>query len=84
MVQPLHSLADTLPLIRWHHERLDGKGYPDGLRGDEIPPLVRILSVADVNDALASARAYRPRLPHQQCAEILMGQAQSRHSIWAW
>jgi putative two-component system response regulator len=63
IVEPLQSLAEVLPLIRWHHERPDGRGYPDGLAGNEIPYLVRILSVADVYDALASARPYRPALP---------------------
>ncbi len=71
IVEPLHSLRETLPLIRWHHERLDGKGYPDGLRGDDIPRLVRILSVADVYDALSSERPYRQSIPHEQCLEML-------------
>lgn len=48
---------------RWHHERLDGKGYPDGLKGDEIPMLVRIISVADAYDAMTSKRSYRDILP---------------------
>lgn len=53
-------MAPELAVIRSHHERLDGKGYPDGLSIQQIPLLVRILSVADVYDALTSARAYRP------------------------
>lgn len=48
---------------RWHHERLDGKGYPDGLKGDEIPYFVRIISVADAYDAMTSQRSYRDILP---------------------
>lgn len=48
---------------RWHHERMDGKGYPDGLKGDEIPKLVRIISVADAYDAMTSKRSYRDILP---------------------
>jgi putative two-component system response regulator len=75
IVEPLESLRDVIPLIRWHHERLDGRGYPDGLRGDEIPLPVRVLSVADVYDALASARPYRPGLPHAACLEQLRGDA---------
>jgi putative two-component system response regulator len=71
IVEALESLRDVIPLIRWHHERLDGQGYPDGLAGDAIPPLVRILSVADVYDALASERPYRPGLPHAECLEQL-------------
>lgn len=71
IIEPLHSLRETLPLIRWHHERLDGKGYPDGLHGDAIPWLVRILSVADVYDALSSQRPYRRSVPHEFCLEML-------------
>ena len=49
--------------VRWHHERLDGKGYPDGLKGDEIPEYARIISVADSYDAMTSNRSYRDSLP---------------------
>jgi putative two-component system response regulator len=77
IVEPLHALRATLPLIRSHHERLDGKGYPDGLRGEEIAPLIRILSVADVYDALASERPYRQSIPHPRCLEMLRENAQS-------
>lgn len=48
---------------RWHHERIDGKGYPDGLKGDQIPKFVRIISVADSYDAMSSKRSYRDMLP---------------------
>jgi putative two-component system response regulator len=75
IVQPLQSLHDTLSLIRWHHERLDGTGYPDGLRGDAIPLLVRVLSVADVYDALASTRPYRPALSRAECERIMRADA---------
>jgi putative two-component system response regulator len=56
---PLRSLGGVLPLIRSHHERIDGSGYPDGLKGKEIPSSVQILSVADTFDALTSHRPYR-------------------------
>ncbi len=56
IVEPLRSAWDVIPLIRWHHERMDGMGYPDGLMGGTIPLLVRVLSVADTYDALASER----------------------------
>jgi putative two-component system response regulator len=75
IIEPLESLRDVIPLIRWHHERLDGRGYPDGLSGDAIPYLVRILSVADVYDALASERPYRPALAHAKCVDILQSDA---------
>lgn len=71
MVEPLESVSDVIPLIRWHHERLNGSGYPDKLHGSQIPPLVRILSVADVYDAVRSDRPYRPGLPHDECLEVL-------------
>jgi putative two-component system response regulator len=71
MIEALRSLADVIPMIRWHHERLDGSGYPDGLSGGEIPLLVRILSIADSYDAMASARPYRAGLPHTECVRRL-------------
>jgi putative two-component system response regulator len=76
IVGPLVSLREALPLIRSHHERLDGKGYPDGLAGDDIPLMVRILSVCDVYDSLASDRPYRPAIGHDECLRILHGNAQ--------
>ena len=75
ILESLRSVREALPLVRWHHERLDGRGYPDGLMGGSIPLLVRILSVADVYDALASARPYRPALPHAQCLDVLRSDA---------
>ncbi len=56
---------------RWHHERMDGYGYPDGLKGDEIPKLVRIISVADAYDAMTSKRSYRDVLPQSYIREEL-------------
>jgi putative two-component system response regulator len=75
IIETLESLRDVIPLIRWHHERIDGRGYPDGLAGDQIPLLVRILSVADVYDALASERPYRAALPLTKCLDILRAEA---------
>jgi putative two-component system response regulator len=71
IIEPLDSLRDAIPLVRWHHERPDGRGYPDGLHGDSIPLLVRILSVADVYDALTSLRPYRGALPQAEALEQL-------------
>ncbi len=62
-------------IIRAHHERYDGKGYPDRLRKDEIPLLARILSVADVFDAIASDRAYRRRMKEDEILQIMYGGA---------
>jgi putative two-component system response regulator len=61
IVRPLRSGASLLPIIRHHHERYDGGGYPDGLRGLEIPQLARILAVCDAFDALVNDRPYRSR-----------------------
>lgn len=55
----LKSLRYALPVIRWHHEKMDGSGYPDGLRGDEIPTIVRIMTIVDVYDALTTKRSYK-------------------------
>jgi len=58
-------------LVRWHHERLDGSGYPDGLKGDQIPLLVRIISVADVAVALRTNRPHRPAWERQKVLDFL-------------
>jgi putative two-component system response regulator len=77
IVEPLHSIRDAVPLIRWHHERMNGQGYPDGLFAGAIPFLTRILAVADVFDALSSARSYRPAMPHSKCLATLKVSAAS-------
>jgi HD-GYP domain-containing protein (c-di-GMP phosphodiesterase class II) len=65
------GFAEETPLVRGHHERLDGTGYPDGLRGDELSLEVRILGACDVYDALTSERVYRHSLPQSQALLIL-------------
>ena len=67
----LPSLAGALPMIRSHHEKLNGSGYPDGLKGDAITPAMRILAVVDVYDTLRSDRAYRNAFAHDDAMEIL-------------
>jgi putative two-component system response regulator len=62
IVAPLRSGVDLLPIIRNHHERFDGTGYPDGLAGSSIPRLARIVSVCDAFDALITDRPYRRRM----------------------
>ena len=76
ILQPLRTMRQIIPLVRSHHERLDGRGYPDGLAGDAIPFLVRILAVADVYDALASPRPYRAAIPHEVALDVLRKNAQ--------
>lgn len=57
---------DIKPIIRWHHERYDGSGYPHGLRGDEIPITAQIVGIADAFDALTTTRSYRPAVSIEQ------------------
>jgi putative two-component system response regulator len=78
--KPLHSLRLVLPIIRHHHEHSDGSGYPDGLRGSEIPVLPRVLQVVDVYDALRTARPYKPALSHEQAAETM--RAEASRGLW--
>lgn len=72
---PLKSLRPVLPIIRHHHERMDGTGYPDGLIGGEIPLKARILQVADVYDALINDRPYREAISSNEALEILSQEA---------
>lgn len=71
ILKPLRTFQNVLPIVRWHHEKPNGTGYPDGLKGQDIPLLARIASVADVFDALTTDRPYRPSLPLAQCRHIL-------------
>ena len=70
--KPMKSLAPVLPVIRSHHEKWDGTGYPDGLRAEEIPLLARILQVADIYDALTTARPYKKALTHAEAAQVMI------------
>ncbi len=60
---------DIKPIIRWHHEKLDGSGYPDALKGDQIPLSAQIIGISDVYDALTTTRSYRPALPRHKALE---------------
>ncbi len=73
--KPLKSLRLVLPIIRHHHEHVDGSGYPDGLRAGEIPLLPRVLQVVDVYDALRTARPYKPAIGHDQSAQTMREKA---------
>ncbi|MGI8962434.1 MAG: HD domain-containing phosphohydrolase [Bryobacteraceae bacterium] len=72
----MRSLAPVLPIIRHHHERWDGSGYPDGLKGEEIPVLARILQIADIYDALTTARPYKPAFTSEEAIQILNSEAE--------
>ena len=67
----LGFMEAELEIIRWHHERVNGRGYPDSIPGKQIPVLVQIMAVADVYDALISERAYRPAMTHEQAIRHL-------------
>ena len=73
--KPLKSLKLVLPIIRHHHEKLDGSGYPDGLKGEKIPITARILQVVDIYDALTTKRPYKPAFPQEQVFQIMRGEA---------
>ena len=60
-------------ICRWHHERYDGGGYPDGLRGEEIPVEAQVVALADVYDALTSTRVYKQAFPHGVAMRMIMG-----------
>lgn len=68
---PLRSFRHVLPIIRHHHERLDGSGYPDRLRGDQIPITARILQIVDVYDALTTERPYKHALTPAAALEVM-------------
>jgi putative two-component system response regulator len=78
--RPLKSLRMVLPIIRSHHEHWNGTGYPDGLHGEEIPLLARILQVVDVYDALLTERPYKPALPHEAAAQTMRQEADA--GLW--
>ena len=59
-------------ICRWHHERYDGKGYPDGLKGEEIPISAQVVSLADVYDALVSDRVYKKAYSHEKAMEMIL------------
>jgi len=68
----LRSLRQVRPIVRHHHERLDGSGYPDGLKGDAIPLLAQIMGIVDVYDAIRTARPYKPAAPPERAFEELL------------
>jgi putative nucleotidyltransferase with HDIG domain len=74
---------DIKPIIRWHHEKMDGSGYPDRLCGDEIPVAAQIIGIVDVYDALTTTRSYRPALSHERAmAEIQACRAWWREDVY--
>ena len=73
--RPMKSLSGVLPIIRNHHEKWDGTGYPDGLKGEDIPLLARILQVADIYDALSTQRPYKRAFSHDEAIGVMVEEA---------
>ena len=71
IIRPLDFLAEARPIVRNHHERWDGRGYPDGLEGQCIPRPAALLSIVDSYDAMTSNRPYRDGMPKQKALDIL-------------
>ncbi|HZW11465.1 MAG TPA: HD-GYP domain-containing protein [Phycisphaerales bacterium] len=72
ILRGIPQLADILPGVLWHHERFDGRGYPDGVAGEQIPLMARILALADTFDAMSSNRAYRPAMARDRVLEEIV------------
>ena len=75
IIEPIEQLAYSLPAIRWHHEKWNGKGYPDGLAGEAIPPMARIVAVADSFDAMTTQRVYQDAMSAQEAVAWISEQS---------
>ncbi|MBP7211801.1 HD domain-containing protein [bacterium] len=75
ILEDIKQLRDVVEIIRYHHERYDGNGYPNGAKGDEIPLSSKIISVADAYDSMVSKRSYRESLSHEQAMQIINEQS---------
>ena len=81
MIEPIEPLLGAVPVIRHHHERPDGTGYPDGLEGDEIPLAARVVAAADAYDVMLRGRPYRPRVSPARALEELSREAGSQFDV---
>ncbi|MCF7958042.1 MAG: HD-GYP domain-containing protein [Phycisphaerae bacterium] len=77
VIEPIDALCAIKYIVKHHHEHYDGSGYPDGLAGEEIPKLARILQIADVWDALTSTRSYRKKMSYEKARSIMIKEAGS-------
>jgi putative two-component system response regulator len=73
---PLRSFREVLPIIRHHHEKMDGSGYPDGLKGEQIPVTARVMTIVDIFDSLTTDRPYRASLSPEEAFRIMHEEAQ--------
>jgi len=76
LIQPLHLDPLIGDVVLFHHENFDGSGYPNGLKGEQIPLAARIVRIADTYDAMTNARPYRAAYSHKQALELLKGNCQ--------
>jgi response regulator RpfG family c-di-GMP phosphodiesterase len=76
--ESLGFLSLAIQVVRHHHERYDGAGYPDGLQGDSIPPAARIVALADVYDALRRRRFHKPPFTHEQAVKYILNESESQ------
>lgn len=74
LLKPIVFMEPYLPIVRWHHENIDGSGYPDGIRGDQIPESVLIVKIADYYDAITSNRPYREPMTLRQAVDTLQSE----------
>ncbi len=77
---PLKSLKPILPIILYHHEKIDGSGYPAGLKGDDIPLNARIMGLVDCYDALTTSRSYRPAMTRERAMRVI--EAETENGKW--
>lgn len=71
IISDIEMFKECIPIVRWHHERLDGRGYPDQLKDQDIPLLVRISAIADIFDAMTSTRAYRKGMELEKVLQVM-------------
>ena len=76
LLAPLRTMGPVRAIVRHHHERWDGNGYPDGLSGRGIPYLARVFQILDAYDALTHERPYRQPLSHQAAMDVLLQEAE--------
>ncbi len=82
LIHPIKQLDDVAYIVRCHHEWFDGSGYPDGLSGDDIPLGARVLSVADVYEALTTDRCYRPSVSEDEACRIILSRSGKQFDPW--
>lgn len=79
IIDRMDAWRHLIPLVRHHHERMDGKGYPDGLKGEEIPLGARVIAIADIYDALTSKRVYRDGMSVERTVILMKKMVQEGH-----